>query len=147
MKIQRDPLRNQRSREGFSLAELMVVIVIIGLLATLVVPNVMKSLGSANIGKAKADINSIWQALDNYAIEHGGRYPDTLDQLIEKDESGRAYLDLDRLPIDPWKNEYQYNPPSGGLPPELFSLGSDGEQGGEGDGRDITYRMIKNHEI
>ena len=91
MKLQRCPRPSLR-RGGFSLAELMVVIVILGLLATIVVPNVLERLGEASVGAAKTDITSISQALDLYAINNGGRYPETLEELILEDEHGKVVL-------------------------------------------------------
>lgn len=135
------------SRAGFTLAELMVVIVIIGLLATLVVPNVVAKLGRANIVKARADINSIAGAVTEYAIDNGGKYPETLDQLIQPDQSGHTYLDLEKEPMDPWGNPYQYEPPPSGQQKfRVISLGRDGSPGGEGDDADIDNIMIKNGE-
>lgn len=130
----------QRSRKaGFSLAELMVVIVIIGLLATLVVPNVVKRLATAFTGKAKADITSIAGALDEYYINNGGQWPDTLEVLVTPDENGHTYLKSRKLPVDPWKNEYGYEPPSASEPrPKIFTYGKDGMVGGEGENRDIS---------
>ena len=124
-------------REGFSLAELMVVIVILGLLATIVVPNVYKYLFKANTTIARTQITSICQAIDNYAIENAGRPPDNIDILVTPDENGHTYLN-GGLPLDPWKNPYVYLPPSGGRKYELMSYGADGQPGGEGDNSDIS---------
>ena len=138
----------QRARAGFTLAELMVVIVIIGLLATLVVPNVVRKLFVANIAKAKADIVAICGAIDNYAIENGGKYPDSLDALIQPDANGHAYLELESVPLDPWKNPYIYEPaPQGTSKYRVISYGKDGTPGGEGDDADIDQYKIRNHEI
>ena len=129
---------NRTRRAGFSLAELMVVIVIIGLLVTLVLPNVIQKLAVAQEGKAKADITSLDAALSEYAIRNGNRYPDSLDVLVTPDENGYTYLKQRKLPLDPWKNEYVYEPPSPGEPrARVVSYGKDGVPGGEGDSRDI----------
>ncbi len=136
------------AKGGFSLAELMVVIVIIGLLATLVVPSVIDKLKTASTGVAKTDIMTINSALTSYVVENGGRYPESLEALVTPDESGRTYLDMETIPLDPWKNEYQYEPPgSGSTKPDVYSLGADGAIGGEGDDRDIHLQDIKNKEI
>ena len=134
--------RNNR-RAGFTLAELMVVIVIIGLLATLVVPNVMKKLFVANITKAKADITTIANAVDSYGIENAGRYPDSLEVLVTPDENGFTFLKGESVPKDPWGFPYGYEPPSsGGQNYRVFSYGKDGAPGGEGDNADLDNNKI-----
>ena len=141
-------LRKRRADSGFSLAELMVVIVIIGLLATLVVPNVFKKLFQANIGIAKSDITAIDSAVTSYMLDYNGKSPDSLEDLITEDEYGDKYLDRDTIPTDPWGNEYQYEPSdNGGTGFLIFSYGADGVEGGEGKDQDITNHMIKNKEI
>jgi general secretion pathway protein G len=143
MKIQ--PRASQALRAGFSLAELMVVIVIIGLLATLVVPNVIQKLLVANVAVAEADIMTIDGACTNYAIANQGRWPDSLNELVQKDDMGFAFLDLENVPQDPWKNEFLYDPPTSGQSKGTITcLGSDGAVGGEGDARDFTNHMIRN---
>ena len=146
MKIKRSR-RNQR-RAGFSLAELMVVIVIIGLLATVVVPNVVGKLGKANITKAKQDIVALANAVESYQIDNANRLPEDLSVLVEPDDAGTKYLKQDILPRDPWGNEYIYEPPSGGESNFLiWTYGADGVQGGEGKDTDFNNRMIINGEI
>lgn len=146
MKTHRE--RTALRRGGFTLAELMVVIVIIGLLATVVVPNVIGRLFQGQIGKAKADITQIESALQQYAVENNGRYPDTLEVLITPDKNGNTFLDRDTIPKDPWGNEYGYEPPGPGQPkPLVFSYGADGTPGGEGKDLDFDNQMIKNGEI
>ena len=128
----------RRGRKGFTLAEMMVVIVIIGLLATLVVPNVIRRFFQAAHTKAKTDIVALSQALDEYAINNGMKYPDSLEVLVTPDVNGHTYLNSTKLPKDPWKNEYQYDPPQSGQPrPRVYSFGKDGQPGGEGEDRDI----------
>lgn len=135
MKIQR---KQRTLQAGFSLAELMVVIVIIGLLVTLVLPNVIQKMAVAQKGVARADITSLDQALSEYAIRNGNRYPDTLDVLVMPDENGYRYLNKSKLPLDPWKGEYVYESPRPGEPrPRVISYGKDGAPGGEGDNADI----------
>jgi len=129
---------SRRSKAGFSLAELMVVIVILGLLATLVVPNVMRQLFRANNSIARSDIHAISQAIDNYAVEHSGKYPERIEDLITADETGHAYLsNYTSAPKDPWKNEYVYQPAQSGQTYRIISYGADGQPGGEGDDADI----------
>jgi general secretion pathway protein G len=136
------------ARAGFSLAELMVVIVIIGLLATLVVPNVIRNLFVANTAKAKADIVQIDSACGEYAIQNQMKYPESLQELVTPDETGYTYLKRETVPLDPWGNEYMYEPPGGGtVYPTITSYGSDGVPGGEADAKDITSHAIRNGEI
>lgn len=142
--------RMQRaSTAGFTLAEMMVVIVILGLLATLVVPNVIQKLGMAMGGKAKSDIMAIESALDEYAIANGNQFPETLERLVEPDVNGETYLKgYKRVPLDPWKNEYGYEPPH---PPQqarprVFTLGKDMQPGGEGDNADVDNDTIRNED-
>ncbi|MCZ6598321.1 MAG: type II secretion system major pseudopilin GspG [Planctomycetota bacterium] len=145
MKIHRTA--NHR-RAGFSLAELMVVIVIIGLLATLVVPSVIKKLFTANIGKAKGDIAVIEGALNDYAIENNGMWPESLQELVTPDENGFTFLKGTSIPLDPWRNEYAYEPPTPGQTvPTITCYGADGVPGGEGQDQDFTNHMIRSGEI
>ncbi len=135
-------------RAGFSLAELMVVIVIIGLLATIVLPNVLGRLFTGQTGKAKADIMSIEQALNSFAVENGGRFPDSLEALVTPDENGNSYLDRETVPKDPWGNEYIYEPPGPGqAKPIVRTYGADGAPGGEDKDRDFDNVMIKNGDV
>jgi general secretion pathway protein G len=134
-----------RARAAFSLAELMVVIVIIALLATFVANNALPYLMKANTTKAKADISAICTAIDTFTIDNGGRHPDSLDILVTPDENGITYLkDLTTVPLDPWKNPYQYEPPVGGMGPyTVISYGKDGQPGGEGDNADISNKSMR----
>ena len=122
---------------GFSLAELMVVIVILGLLATLVSTNVVRSLFTSNVALAKSDIAAISSALDTYATDHGGKFPERLEELTTPDDSGMSYLKAQNVPKDPWKNEYVYEPAQGGQLYRVISYGRDGQPGGEGQDADI----------
>ncbi|NOT31578.1 MAG: type II secretion system major pseudopilin GspG [Planctomycetes bacterium] len=133
-----------KTRAGFTLAELMVVIVIIGLLATLVVPNVVRRLFAATRATAEANIMTIAQALDSYAVENMGRYPDTLEALVTPDENGHTFLNRETVPTDPWGQPYVYEPPSGGRKLNVISYGKDTAPGGEGDDADITYEALRN---
>ena len=135
------PSRTLRAaRAGFSLAELMVVIVILGLLATIVVPNVMRYLFTASDTVARADISAIVTAVESYQVENGGKAPDTLDVLQMPDENGNSFLK--KVPLDPWKNPYIYEPPAGGKPFRVICYGRDGLPGGEGQDADITSETI-----
>lgn len=126
------------ARAAFTLTELMVVIVIIGLLLTVVAPNIFRQLGKTNVTLTKASIRAICDAVDQYAIENAGRFPESIEDLITPDGSGYAYLKEETIPLDPWKNEFQYEPPSGpGGKYRVYSFGSDGQPGGEGEAADI----------
>jgi len=130
---------HKASRAGFSLAELMVVIVIIALLATFVANNALPYLFKANRTRAMSDIAAICTAIDTFAIENGGRLPDNLDILVTPDENGYTYLkDMTSVPLDPWKNAYLYEPPASGSGSyRVISYGEDGQPGGEGNDRDV----------
>jgi general secretion pathway protein G len=135
--------QNDKRRAGFTLAEMMVVIVIIGILATIVVPNVMQKLFQGQTAKVKADITVIKQSLDAFAMANAGSYPDSLDKLVQPDQNGHRYLTQTKIPKDPWNEEYGYEPPSPGHPqPRIFTLGKDKALGGEGEDADIDDQMI-----
>ena len=134
------------SREaGFTLVELMVVIVIIGLLATVVMINVLPSQDRAMIEKARADIATLEQAVDTYRLEMLSfpRASDGLQALVsqparlERPERYRAGGYIRRLPLDPWGNPYHYVYPGRRSMYDLYSLGADGREGGEGNDADI----------
>ena len=127
--------------KGFSLIEILVVLMIIGLLSTIVAINVMPSQERARIEKAKADIVILENALEMYKLEQY-RYPSKeqgLSSLVsnkrEASNSSRGYIK--RLPNDPWGNPYQYNIPGEYGDYELFSMGADGAVGGQGNSSDI----------
>ena len=132
----------RNNRQGFTLAELMVVIVIIGLLATLVTSDVVGFLSGGKKTKAKADIVAIEGALKSWFLQNG-QYPDSLERLVEKDENGYRILDKSVVTKDPWQNEYAYQPPVGREDLNVVSYGRDGQPGGEGDDADITLIEIK----
>ena len=136
--------RHSARKGGFSLAELMVVIVIIGLLVTLVAKNVMKNLSDAQATKALTDIQMLISACDEYAIDHAGVYPESLEELVTPNERGHRILKQEGVPKDPWGNEYIYEPPggSGEVQPVVYSTGRDGALGGEGDDKDISSKQI-----
>ena len=138
MKIRNKTLLRSTSA-GFSLAELMVVIVIIGLLVTIVVPNVIQRLGFAQRSTAQANITAIADALGQYAIMNGNRYPDSLEELVTPDENGNTFLNMRKLPKDPWGNDYMYEPPNppAETRPRVYSYGKDGMPAGEGENADI----------
>lgn len=131
------PLRRRKpARNGFTLVELMVVLVIIGLLATVVMINVLPSQDRAMATKARADIATLSQAMEMYRLDNM-RYPPSLDALAQpRPTGGGAYVR--NLPEDPWGRPYQMSAPGpNGSPFEIVSLGSDGTPGGEGENADI----------
>jgi general secretion pathway protein G len=139
------PGRGAARVRGFTLVELMVVIVIIGLLATVVAINVMPSQDRAMVEKARADIAVLEQALETYRLDNMV-YPDTaqgLDALLRapaglaRPERYRRGGYIRRLPQDPWGNPYQYRQPGRQGAFDVFSFGADGAEGGEGDAADI----------
>lgn len=132
-----------RKRAGFTLVELMVVIVIIGLLATVVAINVLPSQDKAMVGKARADISVLEQAIETYRLDNL-TFPDDLQALVAapaglaRPERYRQGGYVRRLPEDPWGNPYQYRRPSAhGGQFDVFSLGADGREGGEGHDADL----------
>lgn len=136
--------KRQRSR-GFTLIEIMVVVVIMGILAALVVPKLMGRTDDARIAAAKQDISTIMQALKLYRLDNQ-RYPTTeqgLQALIAKPTSGPVANGwktggyIDKLPKDPWGNAYQYLSPGIKGEVDVFSYGADGQPGGVGNDADI----------
>jgi general secretion pathway protein G len=131
------------SMRGFTLLEIMVVVVILGILGALIVPNMFDQVDKARIEKARQDIKVIEAALDMYRLDNF-RYPTTeqgLKALIEKPTDGnvrnwKRYLrDLQK---DPWDQEYRYsNPGAHGREVDIYTYGADGQEGGEGNDADI----------
>ncbi|NDV22191.1 type II secretion system major pseudopilin GspG [Desulfovibrio sp. JC022] len=138
----------KKGQRGFSLIELMIVIVILGLLASMLVPKIMDRPNEARVTKAKMDMKALDSALKLYKLDTG-RYPTTeqgLQALITKPESRPVprnyrkggYLDSAAAPVDPWGYDYIYRSPGEeDRPYELISLGADGMEGGEDYDADI----------
>ena len=133
----------RRHTAGFTLIEIMVVLVILGVLAALIAPNVLNRAADARVTAAKTDVNNLMQALKLYKLDNQ-RYPTAeqgLEALVRKPSTGpdapnwKPYLD--KLPPDPWGRAYQYLNP--GLKGEIdvFSFGADGQPGGEGRDADV----------
>lgn len=133
----------ERSQQGFTLLEIMVVVVIIGLLAALVVPNFMGQVDTAAINRAKQDIRTIETALQLYRLDNF-RYPSTddgLEALVRNPGENVApnwKQQLPRVPEDPWGMPYQYRYPGQRGEFDVFSFGADRQEGGEGVNADIS---------
>ena len=134
-------------RRGFTLIEILVVIVVIAILATLVAPNVFQHVGAAKDATAKSQIEMIGAGLDSYRLHNGG-YPTTEQGLaalweaptIDPPANWRGPYLRKAVPLDPWGNPYVYISPGEVNPNgyDLISLGADGKLGGEGENADIT---------
>lgn len=135
----------QQRQQGFTLIEIMVVVVILGILAALVVPQVMSRPDQAKVTVAQGDIKAIAAALDMYRLDNHV-YPSTqqgLEALVKKPSGMPAAKNwnkdgyLKRLPVDPWGNPYQYLAPGSQGLFDLYSLGADGKEGGSENAADI----------
>lgn len=129
---------------GFTLVELLVVLVILGLLAALVAPRVLSYLGSSKTKTAQLQITSFADALDLYRLDNQ-RLPTTADglkALVEKPASATGwngpYLSQSKIPQDPWGNDYQYASPGQHGEYDILSFGADGKPGGEGENQDVV---------
>ena len=137
--------RHRFVARGFTLVEIMVVVVIIGILGALVVPKLMGRTGESRVTAARVDISTLMQALKLYKLDNQ-RYPTTeqgLKSLIEKPTTGPSSNGwktggyVEKLPKDPWGNAYQYLSPGVKGEVDLFSYGADGQPGGTGEDTDV----------
>lgn len=140
----KDRVNFLRCRRGFTLIELMVVMIILGLLAALVVPRMFGRLGEAKTKAAYAQIELFGTALDSFRLDVG-RYPTTaegLEALLQPvsgvEEWNGPYLKKNEIPLDPWNNPYHYDFPGTHSEYDLYSLGADNSEGGEGENTDIA---------
>lgn len=135
--------RSPRAGRGFTLLELLVVMVIIGLLAGYVGPRFFGQIGKSEVKVARAQLDALQKALDQYRID-AGRYPSTEQGLValrEKpvDEARWAGPYLSKaVPKDPWGHDYQYRSPGEHGEYDLLSFGHDGRPGGDGEDADLT---------
>lgn len=143
-------VKQKRNRRGFTLVEIMVVIVILGILAGLVATNVVGFVSKARVTAAKNQIKTFEEAIDRFKMDTS-RYPDQqmgLQALVDDpglpgwDKSG--YLKNRELPNDPWGIPYEYRTPGTYGPYDIISLGADGQEGGDGEDADIFSFDLSN---
>jgi general secretion pathway protein G len=130
---------------GFTLIEVLIVVVILGILAGLIVPRIMDAPDKARVAAAKNDVQAIMSALKMYRLDNGA-YPSAgqgLEALVKKPETGDVPPNykpggyLEHLPKDPWMHDYQYLNPGVHGEVDVFSYGADGQPGGDGYNADI----------
>jgi general secretion pathway protein G len=136
--------RQRSRRNGFTLLELLVVMVILGLLAGIAAPQALKFLAGAKADTAKIQIQRLGGVLDLYRLEVGNYPPESsgLTALVERpsnaDRWNGPYVKNRDMLVDPWGHPYLYRRASGSAGASIYSLGADGQVGGEGEDRDIT---------
>ena len=134
---------DRSDKRGFTLVELLVVMVIIGLLAALVAPRLFPKLGKGKEAAAKAQTELLGQALDQYRLDVGD-YPTSeqgLNALLQNpgvEKWQGPYLKKNIIPLDPWSRPYTYKQPGDHGEYDLFSYGRDGKPGGEGEDKDVV---------
>lgn len=142
-----EPNKHRIYQKGFTLIELMVVIVILGILAGVVVPRIMDNPDKARVAKARHDITALESALDLYRLDNY-TYPSTedgLEALINKPANAPNWKQggyIKKLQKDPWQNDYQYEHDGAGNI-EIYSFGADGAPSGEGVNADISSKDIE----
>jgi len=143
-------LNTPQSSRGFTLIEIMVVMVILGLLVAIVAPNIMGRSDQAKVTVAETQLTNISKALDIYRLDNS-HYPSTqqgLDALKSRPSGSPEPKNwnpdgyMKSIPQDPWGNDFQYVSPGSEGPYDLYSYGSDGQEGGDGDASDISIWAI-----
>ena len=143
----------KKDSRGFTLIEIMVVIIILGILAVYIGPKIMGRPGEAKQVKARVDISALETALKLYKLDNG-KYPTTeqgQQALVVKPETGNVptkwkeggYLDKRKVPKDPWKNDFLYLSPGVHADFDIISYGADGVPGGEGEDQDVNSWEIE----
>ena len=138
---------SSRLQQGFTLIEVMIVVAILGILATLVVINVAGNTDKALVTGTKSDLQAISQALDLYKLDNY-KYPSTeqgLEALVVKPDNARNWPEggyLKKVPEDKWGNPFVYISPGSSGPYDLYSLGADGAEGGEGVAADLSVHDL-----
>ena len=138
--------------QGFTLIEIIVVVVIIGMLAAVIAPNIFGNVEKAQTSKALSDLRALESALGMYRLDNFN-YPTTdqgIQALVSKPSSGPEAKNyrkggyIKRLPLDPWGSEYQYaTPGASGAEFDLFTFGKDGKVGGEEGNKDISIADLR----
>lgn len=139
-------MKHANGQRGFTLIEIMVVMVILGLLVAIVAPNIMGRSDEAKVTIARTQLKNVQSALDLYRLDNS-QYPSTqqgLEALVSKPSGSPEPKNwnpdgyLKSVPEDPWGNAFQYVSPGTEGPYDLYSYGSDGQEGGDGDAADIS---------
>ncbi|NWN90552.1 type II secretion system major pseudopilin GspG [Marinobacter adhaerens] len=145
-------MKTLQSTRGFTLIEIMVVMVILGLLVAVVAPNIMGRSDQAKVTVAETQLTNITKALDLYRLDNS-HYPSTqqgLEALVSRPSGTPEPRNwnpdgyMKSIPEDPWGNDFQYVSPGIEGPYDLYSYGSDGQEGGDGDAADISARNVGN---
>ncbi len=141
MQLQKNNRRRNAVRHYFTLIEIMIVVVIIGMLAALVGPRIIGSLDKARVQTTKAQLVNLKDAVQRFYMDCS-EYPNSLDDLMNKTGNAKwdgPYLDAKQLPVDGWDNEFQFSCPGADSQPfDIISLGADKASGGEGYNADIS---------
>lgn len=145
-------MKTLQSTRGFTLIEIMVVMVILGLLVAVVAPNIMGRSDQAKVTVAETQLTNITKALDLYRLDNS-HYPSTqqgLEALVSRPSGTPEPRNwnpdgyMKSIPEDPWGNDFQYVSPGIEGPYDLYSYGSDGQEGGDGDAADISAWNVGN---
>ena len=134
MSAKQSSINHPKRQSGFTLIEIMVVVVIIGMLATLILPKVLGRQDQAFQAKAKSDIRALSSAVKLYKLDNF-KYPSSSEGLNVLVTANKGYID--KLPKDPWGNDYQYSSPGQNLDFDIWTLGADGQSGGAEVNQDI----------
>lgn len=131
--------KNQKRRMPFTLIEVVVVIIILVTLASIATPMYLSYVKKANVGAARTQLKLLQDAITGYKLDVGS-FPESLENLVNKDEQNEKWDGpyIQRIPKDPWGNDYIYTFPGENGEYDLMSYGADGQAGGSGENADIT---------